>query len=286
MMEQDGAVRAIGRGLAVLKAINLHGSLNMMSIAKATALPYPTACRIVDTLIDEGMIEREPGRKFYRPTSMVRTLSHGYSPEDDLAAAARGAIGDLTRAILWPLTVCSRVGSAMMIRESSHRISPKTLNIYYPGHTMPMLGGSAGLVYLASCGNDERESVLQSLEQSGELGGAYTRRALDNMFDDVRRQGFGHFERCSNNANPGKTSSLSTPIMVDGVCEGTLTVVVFSSALSVVEAIDLYAGTLCETASTIAENLVAGVVGPKTMLPVRRETSKMAAEIAHAVPVQ
>ena len=256
-MQRDGAIRAIGRGLAVLRAINQHASLDMASIAKATSLPYPTACRIVETLIDEGMVEREPGRKSYRPTCLVRTLSHGYAASDDLAAASKTTIDDVTRAILWPLAVCSRVGSAMMINMSSHRLSPKTLTIYHPGYTIPILGCSAGIVYLAFCDEKEREVILNGLELSGDLGGTYTRRTLLLTAQDIRRRGFGFTERCRNNANPGKTSSLAAPILIDGVCKGTLTLTFYASVMSVAEGIEQFTGTLLETASTISKNLTA-----------------------------
>ena len=266
-MEKDGSVRAIGRGLAVLKVINLHGSLNMMTIARLSAMPYPTACRIVDTLIDEGMIEREPSRKFYRPTSLVMSLSHGYRPEDGLAAAAKNPIRDLTRRILWPVSVCSRVGATMMIRECSHRQSPKTLNMYYPGYTIPILGCSAGTAYLAFCGADEREAVLKSLAPSPDtagpgagasfVGAPFGGKNFERMLENVRQSGFASFERCHNNANPGKTSSLSAPILVDGACEGTVTIVFFSSALTTPEAIRDLAGPLCETGALIAQALAA-----------------------------
>jgi molybdenum-dependent DNA-binding transcriptional regulator ModE len=61
--ERDGNVRAISRGLAVLQAVNRGGSVTMMEICRTAQIPYPTACRIVQTLMDEGMIEREPARK-------------------------------------------------------------------------------------------------------------------------------------------------------------------------------------------------------------------------------
>ena len=259
-MEKDGSVRAIGRGLAVLKVINRHGPLNMMTIARLSAMPYPTACRIVDTLIDEGMVEREPGRKVYRPTSLVMSLSHGYRPEDGLAAAAKGPIRDLTRRILWPVSVCSRVGVTMMIRECSHRHSPKTLNMYYPGYTIPILGCSAGMVYLAFCGADERDAVRESLAQSGEAGEAFAGKSLERALDTIRRTGFGSFERCHHNANPGKTSSLSAPILNDGVCDGTVTIAFFSSALTTPEAIRDLAGPLRETGGLIGRALASGAI--------------------------
>ena len=46
-MEKGVPIRSITRSIAALKAINRHGSLSMMEIAKASQVPYPTACRIV-----------------------------------------------------------------------------------------------------------------------------------------------------------------------------------------------------------------------------------------------
>ena len=61
-MEKGVPIRSITRSIAALKAINRHGSLSMMEIAKASEVPYPTACRIVQTLLYEGLIEQEPAR--------------------------------------------------------------------------------------------------------------------------------------------------------------------------------------------------------------------------------
>ncbi len=254
-MERDGGVRAIGRGLAVLRAINQHASMDLTSISKATGLPYATACRIVETLIEEGMIEREPSRKQYRPTSLVQTLSYGFRPEDRLVPAAQDPINEVTRALLWPLTICSRVGSSMMIRASSHRISPKTLNLYHPGYTIPILGCSAGIVYLAFCGDSEREIILDALEHSGDFGGTYARRSLERTFTEVRKRGYGQTERCQNNANPGKTSSIAAPLLAGSECVGAVTLTVFSSVMTASEAAERYHEPVCDVARRISMRL-------------------------------
>jgi IclR family transcriptional regulator, mhp operon transcriptional activator len=85
-MEKGVPIRAITRGIAVLQAVNQHGSLTMMEIAQTSRVPYPTACRIVQTLLHEGILEREPGRKTYRATSLVLTLASGYMGQMDDAA--------------------------------------------------------------------------------------------------------------------------------------------------------------------------------------------------------
>ena len=255
-MERDRGVRAIGRGLAVLRAINQYPSLDMMAIARETGLPYPTACRIVETLIEEGMIDTEPTtRKQYRPTVLVQTLSQGYRPEDRLVAFAEEPIRELTRSILWPITVCSRVGSSMMIRVCTHKISPKTLNMYYPGYTIPILGCSAGIVHLAFCGDAEREPVLNALEQTGDFGGLFARHQIERTFQDVRRRGYGFTERCQNNQNPGKTSSVAAPILVSNGCAGAVTLTVYSSVMTAAEAAERHADAVCDVARQISQRL-------------------------------
>jgi IclR family mhp operon transcriptional activator len=55
-MEKGVPIRSISRAIAVLQAINRQGSMSLMGIAKTAEVPYPTACRIVQTLLFEGLI--------------------------------------------------------------------------------------------------------------------------------------------------------------------------------------------------------------------------------------
>ena len=102
-MEKGVPIRSITRSIAALKAINRHGSLSMMEIAKSAEVPYPTACRIVQTLLYEGLIEQEPARKRYRPTALVQTLATGFQHDDELVRIARPHIVALTARVGWPV---------------------------------------------------------------------------------------------------------------------------------------------------------------------------------------
>ena len=75
-MEKGVPIRSVSRSIAVLRAINQRGSLSMMEIARTASVPYPTACRIIQTLLHEGLVEQEPSRKNYRPTALVQSLAH------------------------------------------------------------------------------------------------------------------------------------------------------------------------------------------------------------------
>lgn len=77
MDKNESNIRSISRALSILRVINRAGSLRLTDIAALTEIPYPTALRIVRVLVDEGVIEREPTRKWYRPTALSRTLSYG-----------------------------------------------------------------------------------------------------------------------------------------------------------------------------------------------------------------
>jgi IclR family transcriptional regulator, mhp operon transcriptional activator len=258
-IERDGNVRAISRGLAVLQAINRGGSITMMEICRSAAIPYPTACRIVQTLMDEGMIEREPARKRYRPTALVRTLSFGFQHEDDLVAVSRPHIVALTNALAWPVSVTTRVGPMMMVRDSTHKLTSLTLHNYAPGFTLPIIECSTGKAYLAYCDEDERRGVLHGLRQ---LAGPAERMAVlltsnERMLAEIRERGFATQARNAYTATPGKTSSIAVPLFEGDRVVGALALIFFASAVSMAEAQDRFVAALQGTARAIARDLEA-----------------------------
>src|SRR3546814_19773309 len=82
-MDRGIPIRSLSRGIAVLKAINLNGSMTIMEICEACAMPYATTSRIVQTLVFEGLIARDPGRKRYRATGLVRALAQGFQRSEE-----------------------------------------------------------------------------------------------------------------------------------------------------------------------------------------------------------
>jgi len=255
--ERDGNVRALTRGLAVLQAINRGGALTMMQISRAAAIPYPTANRIVATLIESGMIEREPARKRYRPTALVQSLSSGWHDDDALIGVCRPAIVELTRRLLWPISLSTRVGSLMMVRDSTHQLTSLTLHNYAPGYTLPMVECASGKAYLAWADADELEMVMSGL---GTQDGPAERMARillrdGTMLAQIRRQGYATQARNVYTATPGKTSSIAVPLFRAGRVAGALSLIFFASAMSMREAESRYAGPLCEKAAAVSASL-------------------------------
>lgn len=232
-------IRSISRAIAVLQAINRGRSLTMMEIAQASAVPYPTACRIVQTLLHEGLIEREASRKRYHPTALCETLAHGFQGHGALVQATQPHINALTREIGWPISFTTHVGASMVLRASTHAQTSLTFNAYFPGYAMPILACAAGLVYLAFADPTESESVLASLSY---LEDTESRHMLQlaregGLIETVRRSGYAArgFNRFTQ--NPGKTSSFAVPLFQGGQIAGALTIAFFASAIEMKNAV-------------------------------------------------
>lgn len=261
MSERDSngvPIRAVSRAIAVLKAINRTGSANMMTIAQLSGVPYPTACRLVETFIHEGLVERERNRKYYRPAALVQTLSHGYQVDSEFVRGARPHLEALTREISWPVSFVTRAGHSMIVRDSTHSLTSLTFNNYHPGFTLPILGCASGLVYVAYAPADERAMIIQGLK----VVGAFEPEMLlmfdnDYLPDKIREDGYAMHVRNQHNLNPGKTSSISVPLFHAGTLVGTLTLIFFAASMSVQDAGRAFAPALQRAAATIQSNWAA-----------------------------
>ncbi len=251
----DYSIRSIRRGFDVLRAINRAGSPRLTDISNVTSLPYPTVSRIVETLLAIGMIERVPGNHRYRPTALVQSLSAGYQEDNALVVSARPFIVDLCKKVGWPITVATRVGNCMMVRDSTHSLTTLTFKNYAPGYTLPLIECSVGKAYLAYCGRDERESIIASLDKFEDESDTMARVLLgdNDLLDHIRTRGYATHAYNKYTENPGKTSSLGVPILCDDQLVGCLGLVFFSAAMRVEDASEQFIDAMQATAKAIGE---------------------------------
>ncbi|WP_333836570.1 IclR family transcriptional regulator domain-containing protein [Novosphingobium sp.] len=255
-MEKGVPIRSISRSIAALKAINEQGSLTMMEISRASRIPYPTACRIVQTLLFEGLIEQEPSRKRYRATALVQTLAHGFQHRDHLVATARPHILELTREVGWPISIAIRVGRRMMLRDSTHANTALTFENYYPGFTLPILDSASGKLSLAYAAEEEREMLINWIHEAPEVDPEYLRSAVTSLdVEKIRAAGYAVQGRNHFNRTPGKTSSIAVPIFNKGEFEAAMTMVFFVSAMKIDAAIERYLPVLKRHAAAISADL-------------------------------
>jgi len=250
-MERGVPIRSVSRSLAVLQVINAAGSLSLMEIARAVKVPYATAARLVLTLLHEGMIEKEPDRKNYRPTMLVQSLASGYNDHSHLGAVARQHIVDLTNKHGWPVAVSTRFGMNMIVRECTHTLSPYTLSTYYPGFVYPLLQSAAGLVHLAFSSERDRDLSRHTLPDADHPDLGFSEAALE----DIRAKGYATRGRNKFTMPEGKNSAIAAPIFHHGRLCGTLALIFLASSTRMDKAVELCAQDVVDTARAVSRDL-------------------------------
>lgn len=255
---KEQSIRSISRALHVLQAINRHGALTMTQISKIVNLPYPTACRVVNTLVGEGVVERETSRKYYRATALAQSLSCGYQAQARLVAIARPHILNLTKETGWPVSIASRVGPVMVIQDSTHGMTAMTFSDYHPGYSLPIASSASGMAYLAYTDADERAKIINQIKRTSLNNGdpVLTDNLQDNQFKMILEDGYASFIRNPHTKDPGKTSSIAVPLYRDDILVGAMTLVFFSTSLKVVDAFEKYKKLIFETQANINRDLV------------------------------
>lgn len=258
-MDKITTIRAISRSLAVLQAVNRTGSICMNDIAQAAGIPYPTACRIVQTLVSEGMLRRDERTKHYHATAMVQSLSCGFNDHGRVVLRAERPAAQLTEDILWPALVMSRVGGQMVVRCSTTHLTSLSFNNFEPGFTMPLTATAAGRAYLAHASVEERRGITKGLRLTTGTGiGSLDEDLLDHRLEEVRRLGFA--AQTSNDLpcmDGRRTFTIAAPFFIDGQIHGAVMLIIFSAAMSLTAAVERYAAKLIGTAETISGSFEA-----------------------------
>ena len=222
----------------------------MMAIARHGKLPYPTAFRIVQTLIHEGLVEQEPVRKRYRPTALVQSLANGYNAQTRIAEIAREHMSDFTREMGWPVFISVRVGTQMVVRDSTHAETSLTFDLCHPGSTVPLLTSATGHALLSTIPEEELDQIVGWITRERPDASEVEIESLRDVLAMVRAKGFAA-KPC---ASSTRTSSIAVPIVTDGQAEAVLTLTYFSAAMKQQTAVERYAQRLHDTAALITES--------------------------------
>lgn len=189
---QPKPVRSFARGLAVLEALNAHGSATALELSRQTSIARGTVYRLLQTLQDADYIERGAGDDRFRLRLRVRRLAGGFEDEQWIGEVARPALLTLTQRILWPCDLLTFQGLGMVIRETTHPLAPLSIDRNMAGRVIPMLGSAAGLTYLAFAPAEERSQVLDLLARSdGRAAGGPDAASIDRIIASTQRRGYG-----------------------------------------------------------------------------------------------
>jgi IclR family mhp operon transcriptional activator len=247
-------IRSFARGLAVLSALNRHGSATALTLARETDVPRATVYRLLQTLFDDGYIGRGTADDRFHLRLKVRGLSEGFEDEQWITAIAGPALLELTRRTAWPCDVSTLQGLKMVIHETTHRTAPLSIDRNMVGQELPILGSASGLAYIAFAPKKERDTLLALLARSSDPHDALARDAawVSRLIAATRRRGYGL--RQGGEIWP-HTGSLALPVRVGRRLLGCINTVWMARVIIAEEGVSRCVEPLRETRQLIEQKL-------------------------------
>lgn len=160
-------VRAVLRGLEILRLVNEKGPSTATELARHAALPQPTVIRLLETLIAGGYVHRIEDTNLFGVTARTLALSAGFDADSRLVQLARPLIEGLRTEIGWPVNLATYVGADLAMTVAY--ANDKSHGMAIPGRLgarLPLLVTSVGIAFLANRQEDERAAILEQLRNS------------------------------------------------------------------------------------------------------------------------
>ena len=239
-----------GRLLTVIKSINDLGICTVVDLHRVTGISRPAIHRIVDSLCSFGYVERVNGQSSVRLTSQILCLSAGYKPENRMAEQAAPLLEQLQQHIRWPHTFATPENDMMVIQETTRHCNPFVFDRGRTGLRLPMLSTAIGCVYLAHCGQDEREATLDRLQQRHLRDGVShdMLTAARYRIANAAEKGFA----LRSGGEPERTTTIAVPVIIYSTAVGALCTTFPTSAIPLEEACSKYIPELKDAARGIA----------------------------------
>jgi IclR family mhp operon transcriptional activator len=253
-------VNALSRGLEILRALNEaeHSRSSPSAIGKRVGLNRTTVRRILETLQRDGYVTHCEYDGSFCLTADVRHLSNGFDDADSLSGIASPILRSLSEDILWPSDFATASGDAMVIRESTHKMSPLSFSRVSIGEQRPILTTALGRAFLSFCSQKQRDALIEVL-CARDRDPEPRRRllaAISRLVDETRKRGYA--------ANFGewrgdpRISAIAVPVFgVEDNILGTVNIISITRAMTVEMLVERFLERLRLAAQEIQRTVIA-----------------------------
>lgn len=247
-------IRALARGLDVMRRLETEGPATLHDLARGTSLSKPTLLRLLLTLEREGYVRRGIGdRLYHRTVRAVRRVEGDWKAL--LAEVAAPVLDRLCNAVLWPSDLGIYEAGAIHVQETTRRLSPFLLNRDVLRAEIHVLPSAMGRALLAWSGPQRREAILAQVLAMGRKADAMARdrRAVEALLRETLERGYASRERgyYITHRREAEVSAIALPILIKGEAVGAVNLTWVSSALGEAEFAARYLDKLAAAASTI-----------------------------------
>jgi IclR family mhp operon transcriptional activator len=239
------------RGLDALTVLNMRDGATVSEVAQEIHLPRTTVYRILETLCDAGFVFRDAADDRYRLTIQVRALSDGFDDEAWVTQIATPIIHDLSREVVWPISVTTLSGTTMLVRACTDHNSPLAVERHSAGSREPLLTTASGRVFLAYSSAPQREALIDILARSNkeEDKPARARAELLRLLAHIKAAGYATVTRTRRLT---EEVSLSAAILLDDRVVASLTVRFASASVPVKAGVERFLPKLRQCAARIS----------------------------------
>ncbi len=157
-MTSSKPVSALQRGLAVLSVVSKRRRVSVSEVRGETGLDKATIIRMLETLMHEGYVEKNPEDSTYCVTGRTVDLGRGFAPHARLVELVGPLMEELRARIGWPSDFAVPDGDAMFIVETGET-SPIIAH-RPPDYRPDFLLTSLGRAYLAFCADEDQRRIL------------------------------------------------------------------------------------------------------------------------------
>lgn len=222
------------RAVGLLRDLNTRPISTVAQLHTVTGIPKPTIVRLLATLVEAGLVSKDPRQGGYRITASVNSLSSGYFGTPMVMDAASEAADDITGMLRWPASIGVLDRDAVVVRYSTAADSPFAPFKSTVGMRLSLATRALGRAILAHSYELEKQRIIAMLRNSSKDEDRFARNCdyLNGVLESVRRSGLAL--RCKT-VKP-ETSTLAVPLLSDGGVQGALAVTYYSSALESAEA--------------------------------------------------
>ena len=189
-------IRAVERGIGILKALNEGYGESLVKLSENTGLPKSTLLRFLGTFEEAGWVYRYRVDGSYRLASSICSMGEQIVQHDCLVELALPILDALTDDVGWPadLAVCAK--DKMQILDSTRRMCSKVDEEDFPQAKLSMIRSAVGLAFLAYCSEDQCQSIVQAMKDDAERLNypLPPREQLKNLCEQVRMRGYSFYQ--------------------------------------------------------------------------------------------
>ncbi|MFU8778503.1 MAG: IclR family transcriptional regulator [Roseovarius sp.] len=153
-------VSSLAKGLRLLRAFDeSHSELSLSELAARTGLDKSATQRLANTLHIEGMLDKDPGTRRFRPSHAWLEMAYAYYWSDPLVGQAMPKLIHLSQELAETVNLAELSGDHIIYVS---RLPCK--RTYFAatviGRRLPALSTSAGRAMLATFPEDERRAAV------------------------------------------------------------------------------------------------------------------------------